>query len=557
MGCSRPWFRTSTGSSGTDLPSLELRPAAFVYVTLVSLAAPAAMLITAASTPVSAGVLAKFLALLGCGLASVEATRRMEAPQETLVHDLLTVWCLPIAVLLPPFWVLVAPVPSLAFTQWRVHRGIVHRRLFGAAAIGLAYGSAPVIFHTLPASIGGSNPGSAGHPVRWAVAVAGCDIVAWIVHNSLIAVAMRVSDPPESMTGAVFGREAMVGDFVQFCLGVVVTVVIAVNPLLLAFAAPSVLLQRRFVMHAQLLSRTRIDAKTRLLNATTWECQANVEIARAARTRTPLAIALVDIDHFKNVNDTDGHLAGDQVLQAVTATFRDHLREYDTAGRFGGDEFAILLPHAARDDAYGIAERLRAHIAGLQIPVRSRPGTPGVAVTISIGVATFDGRVPRALSDLLAAADAALYQAKRTGRNTVRVVTDIGPYPGRARDAGGVPRIVSAGVGPAGVGPAGVGPAGVGPDEFGQDGGHGRSYENPSKLAASGQSCQPTSILRPAVRNSPGAEGAPAAQEPMSARTITSICWRWHGDHLSGRMWRIRAARTEDLQPGLAPDHPR
>ena len=110
-----------------------------------------------------------------------------------------------------------------------------------------------------------------------------------MIHNGLIAVAMKVSDPPRSMTGAVFGREAMFGDFVQFCLGVVVTVVIAVNPLLLAFAAPSVLLQRRFMMHAQLLSRARIDPKTQLLNASTWECQANVEVAQryAPRPRWP------------------------------------------------------------------------------------------------------------------------------------------------------------------------------------------------------------------------------------------------------------------------------
>ena len=79
----------------------------------------------------------EFLALLVCGLASVEATRRIDEPQGTLVRDLPTVWCLPIAILLPPFWVLVAPVPLLAFTQWRVHRGVVHRRLFSAAAIGL------------------------------------------------------------------------------------------------------------------------------------------------------------------------------------------------------------------------------------------------------------------------------------------------------------------------------------------------------------------------------------------------------------------------------------
>ncbi len=426
MGCSRLFPRARSGRSGIrDWPSLRLRPAAFGYVTAVPLAASAALVHAAARTSVSPGVLAKFLALLLCGLASVEATRRIDELQGgTLARDLLTVWCLPIAVLLPPFWVLVAPIPLLSFTQWRVHRGVVHRRVFGAAAVGLAYGSASVVFHALPASVGGTSPGSPAHAVRWTVAVAGCDIVAWIVNNSLIAVALKVSNPAAQVSGVVFGREELFGDFVQFCLGVVVTVVVAVNPVLLAFAAPSVLLQRRFMMHAQLLSRTRIDPKTGLLNATEWERQASVEVARAARTSTPLAVALVDIDHFKQVNDTYGHLAGDEVLLAITAMFRDHLREYDTAGRFGGEEFVLLLPGAARDDARGIAERLRAHIAGLPVPLRSRPGARGVDVTVSIGVATFGGSGPCALADLLTAADTALYSAKDAGRNRVRVITD-------------------------------------------------------------------------------------------------------------------------------------
>ena len=108
-----------------DWPSLRLRPAAFGYVTAVPLAASAALVVAAARTPVSPGLLAKFLALLLCGLASVEATRRIDEPQGTLIRDLLTVWCLPIAVLLRlsgSWW---RPCLCCAFAQWHVRRGVV------------------------------------------------------------------------------------------------------------------------------------------------------------------------------------------------------------------------------------------------------------------------------------------------------------------------------------------------------------------------------------------------------------------------------------------------
>ena len=102
---------------------------------------------------------------------------------------------------------------------------------------------------------------------------------------------------------------------------------------------PTVLLARRFMMHAQLLAKSRIDTKTGLLNAATWESEAAAEIARAVRTRSPLSVALIDIDHFKAVNDTYGHLAGDTALRAVSDALREQLRSYDLAGRFGGEEF--------------------------------------------------------------------------------------------------------------------------------------------------------------------------------------------------------------------------
>jgi diguanylate cyclase (GGDEF)-like protein len=186
----------------------------------------------------------------------------------------------------------------------------------------------------------------------------------------------------------------------------------------------TVLLVRRF-MYGWRLAQSRIDTKTGLLNASTWEQEAATEIARAARIGTPLALALVDIDHFKLVNDTYGHLVGDKVLRAVTDALQSQLRAYDLAGRFGGEEFAILLPHAREVDARHLAERCRAHIAAMSIPVGDDAESgPFVKLTISVGVATLDG-ASRELTDMLAAADAALYHAKETGRNKTHVATEL------------------------------------------------------------------------------------------------------------------------------------
>jgi len=148
-----------------------------------------------------------------------------------------------------------------------------------------------------------------------------------------------------------------------------------------------------------------------------------VEVARAVRTQSPLAIAMVDIDKFKVINDTYGHLVGDQVLKEIANTLNTLLRDYDLAGRFGGEEFSLLLPQTRAVDAIRIAERIRSNIAAMSIIAPGAVGGERVQVTVSIGVAALDAGTDRTYSQLMSAADAALYRAKGGGRDQVQMIS--------------------------------------------------------------------------------------------------------------------------------------
>ena len=139
------------------------------------------------------------------------------------------------------------------------------------------------------------------------------------------------------------------------------------------------------------------------------------EVERAGRYERPLAVAFVDIDLFKNVNDTYGHEAGDVVLRGVAATLRANLRAADTLGRYGGEEFMVILPETAAEAAAGLAEKLRQLVLGAKYQIE---GQGSVGVTVSIGVATGVGQTLR-VEALVRDADAAMYSAKALGRNQV------------------------------------------------------------------------------------------------------------------------------------------
>jgi diguanylate cyclase (GGDEF)-like protein len=366
-------------------------------------------------------------ALLLCGGATVELTKR-SGENAGLVRDIYAVWELPVAILLPLGYAMVVPIIRLALTQWRVRHVPLHRRVFTAAIIGLSYAAGGAVFHALSGTGFDSEASPLSHPTLWVLAVAAAALAQWSLNTALLVPAIKGSDPGVRTRDLVLARERVHNDVAELCVAVLVTLGIAVSPLTIIFALPFVTLLQRSVRHAQLMVASRVDSKTGLLNAGTWEREAASEVARAVRTRTPLALVLIDVDHFKLVNDLHGHLVGDKALKAIARTFKIFLRDYDLAGRFGGEEFALLLPQTSAVDARQIAERVRVHIAEMPISISDEPGAKTLQVTVSIGVAalgtTWERTTGSQLTDLLAGADRALYQAKNAGRNHVWMVTD-------------------------------------------------------------------------------------------------------------------------------------
>lgn len=172
--------------------------------------------------------------------------------------------------------------------------------------------------------------------------------------------------------------------------------------------------------YAEILKHATLDALTGFYNRRQLDERIKQEIASAKRQKTPLCAIMVDIDFFKSVNDKYGHATGDIVLKTVSKSMRSQLREYDIAGRYGGEEFAILLPFTRADEAVMVAERLRKAVEKKVIDIsktNSDSAENEIHVTISLGIYEF--KQSDTEEDLLQNADKALYRAKAEGRNRV------------------------------------------------------------------------------------------------------------------------------------------
>jgi len=295
----------------------------------------------------------------------------------------------------------------------------VYRRLYSVAAIGLSNWVVSVGTHRALGAQGlqlaGHGPGArtAALGVVFGWAAIGC-----AVNVALIGTAVRLSTPQVTWRQLIVDREQRVLDVGEISLGVVVAVCWLVSPLLAVAMLAPVLLVQRSLTHAQLRAAARLDAKTGLLNALAWQDEAEREIVRARRDDRPVAVLIADIDHFKHVNDTHGHLNGDVALRATVSALLGQLRPYDQLGRFGGEEFTVVLPGAGRTEAADIAERLRRAVAAGPVVLAGRE----VYLSVSVGVAVL-GDHGTDLTDLLAAADHALFVAKDTGRNRVALAS--------------------------------------------------------------------------------------------------------------------------------------
>jgi two-component system cell cycle response regulator len=172
------------------------------------------------------------------------------------------------------------------------------------------------------------------------------------------------------------------------------------------------------LLHEELERLSVTDRLTELYNHGYFQQRLEEELGRAARFGHTMSLIMLDIDDFKDFNDTYGHPRGDRVLHMVSETIKANLREMDVAARYGGEEFVVVLPETDTEGAVLVAERIRAGVEGLQFATAD--GAEPVRKTISLGVATYPEHATTQ-SKFVEAADDAMYAAKHAGKNAVRV----------------------------------------------------------------------------------------------------------------------------------------
>ncbi len=372
--------------------------------------------------------------LLAAGVISTEASRsveRMRHRTDEAPHiDLSSVWALAAAILLPGL--VASAVAAVLFVHiyariWRRVGVPPHRFLYSAATVVLAVQGAAAVTRLLTAEPFGGGDG--------VVAVLLALLTYAAVNMVLVATVIVLSGQSRTMATFVqvvaHGDEAVL-EFATLSLGVLVAgAMSAFGPGYALLVLPPLIVLHRTVLVRQLEEAASTDSKTGLLNATAWNIQAGREVSRAERIETQATVLVLDLDHFKHVNDRYGHLAGDEVLAAVAAAIRAEVRDEDLVGRFGGEEFVVLLSGVDGVDgrvvAQTVAERIRVRVQALRVGLSGSDGSAVVGgLTVSIGGATLplDGV---GLAGLLEVADAAMYEAKNAGRNRIRMGVTTGP----------------------------------------------------------------------------------------------------------------------------------
>ncbi len=389
-------------------------------VDIVALALAAGIIMT---TPIRSGDLLRFGLLAAGAVVHREAVRRIESLRERttgqgLLTDLTSLWIFAAA--------LSVPLPLVFGLTGVVHlhswyRGSsLYRKLFSAATMVLAPTAAVAVLQLVQ---------PAGYPIvpqgpPGLVVLIGAGTVFWLVNYALVVGAMIMSDPLQPARQVLGNPSEQIVVAAALGLGVGFAVTLTFAPWLIAVLMITVFALHRALLLPHFQQAARTDSKTGLLTVGFWREAAGRELERARRLADPLGVLMLDLDHFKLFNDRMGHLVGDQVLRAVADELRSQTRPYDLVGRFGGEEFVILLPGVGTAQVEHIADRIRERISQLRVLVDSphdRPATvDGISVSIGAAVRPNDGDE---IDDLLLAADGALLAAKTAGRDRVRLAT--------------------------------------------------------------------------------------------------------------------------------------
>ena len=259
------------------------------------------------------------------------------------------------------------------------------------------------------------NLGLSPEPEMALAGLAACAVFVFMNHI-LLATMLHFARGHTLRETGLFSGDSLATDLVLAALGVAFASLWTWNPYLLPAAVAPLLLIHRSLSVPALQEEARVDPKTGLFNARHFAAELREELARAARFERPMSVIMADLDLLRDINNSYGHLAGDAVLKGIADIFRTQLRPYDVPARFGGEEFAILLPETSPETALEIAERIRRAVA--EHPFEVETSSEPIRATISLGVAGYpkDGADS---NELIHQADLAVYRAKLQGRNRV------------------------------------------------------------------------------------------------------------------------------------------
>jgi len=403
--------RLRAGIRGSGLWSIPASARAFLlFAEFCALATTIGLVLGEQATRTT---IVRFVVLIALSVGYSEFAARSERIRQYLGSDRisaapLSVWSFAAVLTMPAGW-----AAALILVQYG-HALLQARRDSSGRPYRLVFSAAVTVLAQLAASltIDRASGGAALHgQLRSSLAVVAGGLVFTALNLALLMVGMWLAARPPRIRSMLPDRDAVGYELATLVLGMAAAEFLlhtaALVPVILVLVA---YVHRSSVVKA-LQHAAQTDTKTGLMNASAWSVHANNALSRSARTGQPVAVLVVDIDHFKPINDTHGHLIGDEVLVAVATCLRRELRGHDGLGRFGGDEFVAILEQLAPGAAEQVGERLRSAVSSLQIADR-------LSITVSIGLA--HGNADDTSGDiqgLLERADAALYLAKSSGRN--------------------------------------------------------------------------------------------------------------------------------------------
>ncbi|WP_183092591.1 GGDEF domain-containing protein [Nocardioides stalactiti] len=357
------------------------------------------------------------LVLIALSVLNVEIGRLLEGgiSQSQRPHKGLSAWAFASALLLPTWWLLPVVVVTYGHAWWRGLRAPPWKWIGSAAYVVVAALSAAVVAHAV---IGNHHDLMHGTGLVGLIGVVAAAATFLAVETVLFHGSAYLNVPEDEVwlrqtlrSPSFYLTEAGV-----LLVGGLSAAIWTGGGWFIVLLAPVYVLTQRAALHEPLRERAEHDEKTGTLRFESWRRLAMAGADRCHRREQPWCVLFADLDHFKTFNDLWGHLVGDDALAAVAAAIRAELRNDDVLGRFGGEEFCVLLPDVAIEDATGIAERIRAGVAAIDVP-------GGGPITISIGLGAVtpeDGQID--FVSALTAADRALFLAKHEGRNRTHLV---------------------------------------------------------------------------------------------------------------------------------------